>query len=131
MCASPGHAQDHAAHRPPGPLHSTGVGKVLLADWTAEQVGLRVEDHGLERPTPHSVTSLEDLLSELAGVRSSGFAIDDEECEAGARCVAAPLRDFTEKVVASISVTGPATRMGHAKLGNAGSSWARLAQAVG
>ena len=98
------------------PLHSTGVGKVLLADWPAAAVAKLAADPGLEALTPHTLTSLDALHVELERVRSQGFAIDNEECEVGVRCVAAPLRDFTGKVVASLSVTGPATRMNGAKM---------------
>ncbi len=98
------------------PLHSTGVGKVLLADWAPEAVARLAKELGLEPLTQHTVTSLDDLRSELAKVRGQGFALDDEECEVGVRCVAMPVRDFTGRVVASVSVTGPATRMTDAKI---------------
>ncbi len=98
------------------PLHSTGVGKVLLADWTPEAVGRLVAEAGLEALTPRTLTRLDGLLAELDRVRRTGFAVDNEECEQGVRCVAAPVRDFTERVVASVSVTGPSTRMSEAKI---------------
>lgn len=98
------------------PLHSTGVGKVLLADWAPDAVGKLAAERGLEPLTPRTLTSLDALLAELERVRTAGFALDDEECEMGVRCVAAPVRDFTERVVASVSVTGPATRMSDAKI---------------
>ena len=73
-------------------------------------------DLGLEPLTPRTLTSLEALQAELARVRHQGYALDDEECEVGVRCVAVPVRDFTGRVVASVSVTGPATRMTDAKI---------------
>ena len=66
--------------------------------------------------TKHTITTKDDLLAELDTVRSRGYAIDDEECEPGVRCVAAPIRDYTENVVASISVSGPVSRMTFKKL---------------
>ncbi len=44
-------------------------------------------------------------------MRARGYAIDDEELETGLRCLAAPIRDHSGKVVASTSVAGPAQRM--------------------
>jgi DNA-binding IclR family transcriptional regulator len=98
------------------PLHSTGVGKVLLAGWPPDAVARLSEEVGLEPLTPHTITTLESLQAELGRVREAGFAIDDEECEVGVRCIAVPVSDFTGRVVASVSVTGPATRMTDAKI---------------
>jgi len=49
-------------------------------------------------------------------VRKNGFACDLEEHEAHIRCIAAPIWDHTGSVNASLSVTGPAVRMSHARL---------------
>jgi len=42
--------------------------------------------------------------------------LDDEECEIGAKCIAAPIRDYTGKVVACVSVSGPTSRMTEDKM---------------
>ncbi|BDF70366.1 hypothetical protein CE91St41_24070 [Oscillospiraceae bacterium] len=47
----------------------------------------------------------------LEGIRRQGYALDDEECELAARCVAAPGRNYTGRVVAGISVSGPVSRL--------------------
>ena len=44
-------------------------------------------------------------------MRRQGYALDNEECELGVRCVAVPVRDYTRKVVAGLSVSGPITRV--------------------
>jgi DNA-binding IclR family transcriptional regulator len=51
--------------------------------------------------------SIEEML---ARVRAGGHAIDDEEFAVGLKCVAAPLRDHTRRVVASLGIAGPAVR---------------------
>lgn len=40
-----------------------------------------------------------------------GYAIDNEERELGLRCVAAPITDHTAGVVASVSLSGPTSRL--------------------
>ncbi len=50
-------------------------------------------------------------MERLEQIRAQGYALDDEECELGARCVAAPVRDYTGKVVAGISISGPVSRL--------------------
>ncbi|HLW38099.1 MAG TPA: IclR family transcriptional regulator C-terminal domain-containing protein, partial [Candidatus Eremiobacteraceae bacterium] len=45
-----------------------------------------------------------------------GYAMDDEEQEEGVRCIAAPVRDESGQVVASLSVSGPVTRLSDAQV---------------
>jgi DNA-binding IclR family transcriptional regulator len=93
------------------PLHSTGVGKNLLLNYSSNDIDKLVAQDYLIRLTDNTITSKTRLIAELDNTRERGFAIDDEECEIGVRCVAAPIWDFHKKVVASISVSGPATRI--------------------
>lgn len=87
------------------PLHATGVGKVLLAFGGVPE-GLRLEPY-----TPKTLTRLEALLAELERVRTRGYALDDEEREAGVRCVAAPVFGPSGEVVAALSLSAPAGRL--------------------
>lgn len=92
------------------PAHCTSVGKALLAH-QAPEVIQQVIDNGLPRHTPNTITEGPRLLEELASIRQKGYAIDDEEIESGLRCVAAPIRDHSGRVVAAISVAAPVQRM--------------------
>ena len=93
------------------PAHCTALGKVLLAD-LADQAVLELLDHtGMVALTEHTITSPTAMLVELARVRQQGYAIDSEERACGIRCVAAPIHDLTTRVVAAISVSGPAFRV--------------------
>lgn len=93
------------------PMHCTGNGKLLLLNYSEEQLDRLIQARGLRRYTEHTITGKEALLRELGEIRARGFAYDNEECEIGVRCVAYPIRDYTGAVVAGISVTGPVTRM--------------------
>jgi IclR family KDG regulon transcriptional repressor len=98
------------------PLHSTGVGKSLLVDFDEKRLDRLIEQKGLKALTKNTVTTKDRLLVELEKVRSGGYALDDEECEYGVRCVAAPVRNYTGKIVASISVSGPVSRLPSEKM---------------
>jgi DNA-binding IclR family transcriptional regulator len=92
------------------PLHCTAVGKVLLAySPVAEQQAF--VNRGLPRYTSNTTTESNTLCQELERVREQGFAIGSEEFEVGLNEIAAPIRDHTGEVVASISVSGPAFRL--------------------
>ena len=92
------------------PAHCTSVGKALLAFQPAEVVKQTI-DNGLQRYTDKTITDPALLMEELASIRQRGYAIDDEEIEVGLRCIAAPIRDHSGRVTASISVAAPVQRM--------------------
>jgi DNA-binding IclR family transcriptional regulator len=93
------------------PLHATAAGKVLLA-WVWEAaVDARLGLPPYVALTPRTITDRGSFLEELARVRSLGFARDDEECETGLRCVAAPVRDRRGDVVAALSLSSTPQRM--------------------
>ncbi|MDR1979543.1 MAG: IclR family transcriptional regulator [Synergistaceae bacterium] len=93
------------------PLHCTGVGKTFLADYSSAELERYIAVKKLPAYTEHTLTDPRELKSELERVRSAGYALDNQECEIGARCVAAPIRDYTGKTKAGLSVSGPAVRM--------------------
>ena len=92
------------------PLHTTALGKVLLAYGEEAEVEALFAA-GLEKRTANTITDLDEFRVRLDLIRESGFAVDDVENEEGIRCVAAPVFDHDGKVVASISVSGPEYRV--------------------
>jgi DNA-binding IclR family transcriptional regulator len=92
-------------------LHSTGLGKAILAHRPEEEVRTLLARHGTPRRTPNTLTDVDAVIEELATVRERGYAVDDEENIEGLRCVATPVRGADGDVVAALSVTGPASRM--------------------
>lgn len=93
------------------PMHCTGIGKLLLMNYTEAELDQLIQVKGLARFTDHTLTSKWQLREEIEVIRQRGYAYDDEECELGARCVAAPVYDTSGKVIAGISITGPANRL--------------------
>ena len=93
------------------PLYCTGAGKVLLTGFSEEQLKRYLGNTELRPLTRNTITSTTSLERELARVRARGFAYDLEECEVGARCVAVPIRGFMDRVVAALSISGPAMRL--------------------
>lgn len=98
------------------PLHSTGVGKLLLLNYSEERLDEMIERKGLPVLTTNTISTKEELIEELEKIKIQKYALDDEECEIGVKCIAYPLRDYTGKIVASISVSGPTSRMNSVKM---------------
>lgn len=93
------------------PLYCTGVGKIFLADMPTETRGSILEEQPIEKLTEHTITRIEDIEVLIQRILDEGVAYDNEECEIGAKCIAAPIKDYSNKVIAAISVTGPTPRM--------------------
>ncbi len=93
------------------PAHSSAVGKVLLAALPEETLNDSIRERGLSRRTENTITDPSQLCEHLKIVRRKGYAIDDEENENGIRCVGAPIYNEAGKVVAAVSISGPAFRI--------------------
>jgi len=93
------------------PAHSSAVGKVLLSDLPEESLQGLIREKGLARRTENTIADPDRLKDHLKAIRRRGYAIDDEENEKGIRCVAAPIQNEAGKVIAAISVSGPAFRI--------------------
>ena len=93
------------------PLHLTSTGKLFLAAEDAARVRAYAARTGLAGNTRNSITEVSALERDLAKVRQSGFARDNEELELGVRCVAAGIYDDQNKLVAGLSISAPADRL--------------------
>ena len=93
------------------PAYCTAVGKAMLAELSDAEVKLIVRRWGLQRVTKNTITTAADLKAELSAVRNRGYAVDNEEKEEGLRCVGAAVRGHSGKLIAAISVSGPAFRV--------------------
>jgi len=88
------------------PVHCTGQGKTLLAYSSSETVERIIDAQGLERYTPHTITTADGLFKELDAARRRGYAIDDSEHEKNIRCIAVPILNEAEQIEAALSITG-------------------------
>jgi IclR family KDG regulon transcriptional repressor len=89
------------------PMHSTGIGKALLAHLDRAEIDRIIASKPLARYTKNTLTDPEALRQELERVRRQGYAEDNEETEEGLYCVGAPLFNYSGRPVASISVAVP------------------------
>lgn len=96
-------------------LHSTAMGKSILAHLPERELAGLLGGK-LTAFTARTITEKQALRRELARVRERGWAVDNQEDSHGARCVGAPIFDGGNHVVAAISVSAPAVRMGPARL---------------
>ncbi|WP_459616136.1 IclR family transcriptional regulator [Bordetella sp. 2513F-2] len=88
-------------------MHSTSVGKAYLAmlDGAAQEAALAALAQPFERYTPNTLEDLDALRRQLRQVRERGWAVDEEENEAGIYCFGAPVFGAGGMPVAAISVS--------------------------
>lgn len=93
------------------PMTASGMGKAILSCYSSDEVSAAVSRTGMRRLTSQTLTTREELDSELEQARDDGYAVDNEEYQNGLRCVAAPVFDSHQEVVCAISVSGGPNRM--------------------
>jgi len=97
------------------PAHCTAAGKIHLAFMSEEEIEA-VLPAELKEYTPTTITDRAALKKELQEVTEKGYAIDNEELDPGVRCVAAPIRDYTRRIVGAVSISGPSMRLSDARI---------------
>ncbi|GGE30131.1 putative HTH-type transcriptional regulator YagI [Pullulanibacillus camelliae] len=93
------------------PIHSSGVGKALVAFKSPAELRQILEGYVYHRQTEKTITNEQDFLKELERVRERGYAIDHEENEPGITCIAIPIRNHMGEVTAAISLSMPTPNM--------------------
>ena len=93
------------------PAHCSSMGKALLAELSADEFAARYPGPGLEARTPATITRRDDLRQHLELIRARGYAEDFEELEPHLCCIGAPVFGRDGSAVASISISGPASRL--------------------
>lgn len=99
------------------PLNCTADGKAMLA-WLAEDhLAYLAEREALYKLTDRSVTDVDVLRRQLADVQRTGYAYSDEEFAEGVRALAAPVFQFPQELIGSVSIAGPKLRMTDDRIG--------------
>jgi DNA-binding IclR family transcriptional regulator len=93
------------------PLHASALGKAILALQPPDRRAALFGAVRFDKLTPRTITSRDKLERALEAVKQKGYAMDAEEVELGASCVAAPIVDREGVASHAISVSGPNHRM--------------------
>lgn len=104
------HVSDWSGRRTPA--HCTASGRVLLFDHSEVLVSELFPTGSLPICGPRCPSNVADLWRRIVLAREAGFALADEEFEAGLVSAAAPVRDFRGQILAALNVSGPKFRSG-------------------
>ncbi len=92
------------------PAFATSMGRVLLAHLPAAELEDALGRSELRAITAATVKGRAELERELGRVRRQGWALVDQELEAGLRSIAAPIRDRSGAVTAAVNLSVHASR---------------------
>ncbi|GGC83821.1 IclR family transcriptional regulator [Thalassobacillus devorans] len=90
------------------PIHTSAVGKALVSSKDNQELKKLLKGYHFTKRTENSIGSEGDFIKEINQVRASGFAVDNEENEVGIVCVSVPIKDYSGKTIAAVSMSTPA-----------------------
>ena len=91
-------------------FNCTALGKILMAFLPKDEREEIYKKVGFKKRTKNTIINKTQFEKEVIRVRKQGFAIDNEEHEKDIQCIAAPIRDYSGKTIAALSISGPSYR---------------------
>jgi IclR family KDG regulon transcriptional repressor len=98
------------------PLYCTALGKVLLSGFSEADLEAFFASVELRPHTKNTIQTREGLEKELREVRRRGYALDIKELDINLHCIAAPIWDYRNRIIAALSISGPSIRFTRAKI---------------
>lgn len=92
------------------PLHTTAMGKLFLSAMADDDVVQLLSEQELGLLTDRTISDLEKLVEQLQKIRRDGVAYSEGEAVQGIRCVAAPIYNANQELIAAMSISIPTTR---------------------
>jgi DNA-binding IclR family transcriptional regulator len=113
------------------PAHSTATGKALLAERPDDEVAALYPSGLMDAPTPRALTTVDELLDQLAEVRRLGYAVNHGESEDDVAAVAAAVKDKHGHVRCALVTNAPLSRANEAWVKTAAAATMRVARELG
>jgi IclR family acetate operon transcriptional repressor len=88
------------------PINISAAGMVISASLKTEELDKLLSEQKFPKNTPKTTTDPDKLRKILKTIARQGYAYDDQQYAIGVRCIAAPICDYTGRVIAAINVTG-------------------------
>lgn len=98
------------------PLYATSLGKLFMCNFTHKEIENYYQTHIIKKLTANTIVSADEMILETTKIKSQGFSIDNKELFEDLMCISMPIKDFNGKIVAAISISGPAERLEGSKI---------------
>lgn len=86
------------------PVNASASAQAILAYRDEIIIDMVINGKEFIKYTPNTLINNEEIKNKLKEIKSKGYAICDEELELGVKAIAAPIRDYTRKIIASITL---------------------------
>lgn len=93
------------------PVNWAAAGRLLVSDLPDAELRRLLEHSARPSPTGRAPTDVNTLVAQIRRARAQGYAVELNETNAHAGCVAAPVLDSSGRCVAAISIVAPEQRM--------------------
>lgn len=93
------------------PLHCTALGKIFLSGMNDQELETFLRYNKLARYTKNTILEPKVLTNVVKNIRKQGYAVDLEELSEGINCIASPIYDYKNHVIAAISISAPSMRL--------------------
>jgi DNA-binding IclR family transcriptional regulator len=93
------------------PLHTSSIGKTLMAYMDPEKRDRLLAGYAFERLTSNTITDRNSYLEELKQVKASGVSFDNEETIIGLAAIGGPMINHKAEIVGAFAVSGDAGMM--------------------
>jgi DNA-binding IclR family transcriptional regulator len=90
-------------------IHCSALGKAMTAQLPEKEVRHYLQMHGMPALSPYTITDADKLIANLEEVYRQGYALDEQEGAVGVFCLAVPIWDHTQKIIAAMSLSGAST----------------------
>lgn len=87
------------------PAYASAIGKIQLSQFSKAEIITIYPNIQLEKKTPYTLSNIDDLFENLMIAKKNGYAIENQEAALGFHCVAAPIYNFENKIIAGVSFT--------------------------
>ncbi|MCQ4726643.1 IclR family transcriptional regulator [Anaerotignum faecicola] len=94
------------------PLYATASGKLFMLDFTNEEIRAYFKNTTIKKYTPNTILNYIDFLDELAKIKLRDYSINNCEYREDSFCISMPVRDYTKRIAATISVSAAPQTMG-------------------
>ena len=87
------------------PIYCTASGKLLLSQFPDDKIKDLLKSTNFVKYTQNTITDIDIFLDEIHTIRKNQFSVDNVEYDTGVICIAVPIFNRTNKIVAAISLS--------------------------